>query len=242
MPKVMDRSILITGSNRGIGKALLEEALHRGAGRVYAGMRELRVHSDARVTPVLLDLTDATQTRDAVEQIGTLDMLINNAGIAQYDDLNDRAAIERHLAVNLFGTYDVSQAFLPLLEQSEGAIVNNLSVNALAPFPLIPAYSISKAAAFSMTQSLRTLAAERGVGVHAVLTGIVDTDMTRGVTMPKAAPDAVARAIFDGIEDDEEDIFPDSMSRSLAESWRTGAAKRLERDYAVAARVELARH
>jgi NAD(P)-dependent dehydrogenase (short-subunit alcohol dehydrogenase family) len=241
MAKIAEKTILITGSNRGIGKALLEEALQRGAGRVYAGMREIRVHPDDRVTPVILDLTDAQQTRNAVEQVGALDILINNAGIAQYDDLNDRTVIERHLTVNLFGTYEVSQAFLPLLAESGGAIVNNLSVNALAPLPLIPAYSISKAAAFSMTQSLRTLAAEKGVSVHAVLTGIVDTDMTREVTMPKAAPDTVARAIFDGIENDEEDIFPDAMSQSMAESWRTGPAKGLERDYAAAARAELTR-
>jgi NAD(P)-dependent dehydrogenase (short-subunit alcohol dehydrogenase family) len=93
------------------------------------------------------------------------------AGIALYDDLSDRAVLERHLAVNLFGTYGVTRAFLPLPARSGGAIVNILSVYAFAPLPLIPAYSISKAAAFSLTQSLRALVAGRGVRVHAVLTG-----------------------------------------------------------------------
>jgi len=108
-------------------------------------------------------------------------------------------------------------------------------VNAFAPLPLIPAYSISKAAAFNLTQSLRTLLAGRGVSVHAVLTGFVDTDMTRGIDMPKASPESVARAIFDGVEEGEEDIFPDPMSQSMADSWRSGAAKALERQYAAIA-------
>ena len=112
--------------------------------------------------------------------VDSLDLLINNAGVALYDDLGDRGALEQHLAVNLFGTYGVTRAFLPLLTDSRGAIVNNLSLNALAPLPLIPAYSVSKAAAFSLTQSLRALLAGQGVSVHAVLTGPTDTEMNRG--------------------------------------------------------------
>jgi NAD(P)-dependent dehydrogenase (short-subunit alcohol dehydrogenase family) len=116
--------------------------------------------------------------------------------------------LERHLAVILFGTYDVTHAFLPALTRSQGAIVNNLSLMALAPLPLTPAYAISKAAAFNLTQSLRALLAGRGVRVHAVLTGPTDTDMTRGFDIPKASPQSVAKAIFDGVEAGEEDIFP----------------------------------
>ena len=103
---------------------------------------------------------------------------------------------------------------------------------ALAPLPLTPAYAISKAAAFSLTQSLRAILAGRGISVHAVLTGPTDTDMTRGFDIPKASPESVARAIFDGIENGEEDIFPDPMSQSIAEGWRGGVAKTLERQYA----------
>jgi NAD(P)-dependent dehydrogenase (short-subunit alcohol dehydrogenase family) len=157
---------------------------------------------------------------------------IDNAGVALYDDLSDRAALERHLAVNLFGPYGVSQAFLPLLTRSRGTIVNVLSVVAFAPFPPIPSYSISKAAAFSLTQSLRALLAGRGVKVHAVMAGPVDTEMSRGVDIPKASPESVARAIFDGVEKGEEDIFPDPMSDSMAESWRNSAAKAMERQNA----------
>ena len=233
MTTITDNTVLVTGGYRGIGRALVSEALKRGARRVYVGTRKPVAHSDARITPVPLDVTDAAQIQQAVDHIGTLDVLVNNAGIALYDDLSDRATLERHLDVNLFGTYSVTQAFLPLLSASSGAVVNNLSVNALAPLPLIPAYSISKAAAFSLTQSLRPLLAERGVTVHAVLTGIVDTDMTRGLDAPKASPESVARAIFDGVENDEDDIFPDG--------WRSGPAKALERQYAALATAERAK-
>jgi NAD(P)-dependent dehydrogenase (short-subunit alcohol dehydrogenase family) len=230
--KVTDRTVLVTGANRGIGRALVEEALRRGAKRVYAGTRQPLAHSDGRVTPLTLDVTNAAQIQGALEKVESLDILINNAGVALYDDLSDRAALERHLAVNLFGTYGVTQAFLPLLTRSGGAIVNNLSLVAFAPFPVIPAYSISKAAAFSLTQSLRAHLAGRGVSVHAVMTGPVDTDMNRGFDIPKSSPESVARGILEGVERGEEDIFPDPVSESMAESWRSGAAKALERQNA----------
>jgi len=227
---IADKAVLVTGANRGIGHALVTEALSRGAKRVYAGTRQPMTHPDARVTPLTLDVTSAAQIQAAAGKVDSLDILINNAGLALYDDLGDRAALEQQLAVNLFGTYGVTQAFLPLLTGSRGAIVNNLSLNAFAPLPLIPAYSVSKAAAFSLTQSLRALLAGRGVRVHAVLTGPTDTDMSRGVDIPKASPESVARAIFDGVENGEEDIFPDPMSQSMAESWRSGAVKAFERE------------
>jgi NAD(P)-dependent dehydrogenase (short-subunit alcohol dehydrogenase family) len=227
-----DKAVLVTGANRGIGQALVEEALRRGASRVYAGTRQPLAHPDGRVTPLILDVTDAAQIQRAADMVESLDILINNAGVALYDDLSDRTVLEQHLAVNLFGTYGVTQAFLPLLTRSRGAIVNNVSMMAFAPMPLTPAYAISKAAAFNLTQSLRALLAGRGVRVHAVLTGPVDTDMTRGFDIPKASPESVARAIFDGVDNGDDDIFPDPMSASMAESWRSGAAKAMERQYA----------
>ncbi|HEX2401821.1 MAG TPA: SDR family NAD(P)-dependent oxidoreductase, partial [Mycobacterium sp.] len=145
---------------------------------------------------------------------------------------SDPTPLEQQLAVNLFGTYRVTQAFLPALTRSRGAIVNVGSVTAFAALPLIPAYSISKAAAFSLSQSMRALLAGRGVTVHAVLAGPVDTDMSRDLDIPKASPESVARAILDGVQNGEEDIFPDPMAASMAESWRTGAAKALEWQFA----------
>src|SRR6266536_5519620 len=229
---IQNKTILITGANRGIGRALVTEALRRGAKRVYAGTRSALQHSDKRVTPLTLDVTSASQIQRAVDEVDTLDVLINNAGIAIYDDLSNLDVIEQHLTVNFLGLLKVTNAFLPLLRRSKGAIVNNLSLAGLAPLPVIPAYSISKAAAFSMTQSLRALLAGQDVTVHAVVLGPVDTDMNRGFEIPKASPESAALRIFDGLEKDEEDIFPDPASLSIAEGWQTGVANQLERQFA----------
>ena len=226
------KAVLVTGANRGLGQALVEEALRRGATRVYAGTRRPLVHPDERVTPLSLDVTDPIQVQRAAEKVGSLDILFNNAGLALPDELSDRAVLERHLAVNLFGTWGVTNAFLPLLTRTGGAVVNVASVAAFAAVPVLPAYSISKAAVFSLSQSLRALYAGRGVNVHAVMAGPIDTDMVRGLDIPKTSPKAVARGIFDGVEKGEEEIFPDSMSATMAESWRTGPAKALERQNA----------
>jgi len=123
---IAGKSVLVTGANRGIGQALVEEALRRGATRVYAGTRRTASHLDPRVTPVALDVTDAAQIQAAAQRVESLDVLINNAGVALYDDLTDPAVLEAHLRVNLFGPYAVTQAFLPLLARSRGAIVNKL--------------------------------------------------------------------------------------------------------------------
>jgi NAD(P)-dependent dehydrogenase (short-subunit alcohol dehydrogenase family) len=229
---IANKAVLVTGANRGIGKALVEEALRRGAKRVYAGTRGALTIADERVTPLTLDVTNAAQIERAASEIENLDVLINNAGIALYDDLTNFDLIEQHLAVNLFGSLKMSRAFLPKLTRSKGAIVNVLSLMALAPLPLTPAYAISKAAAFNMTQSLRALLAGQGVTVHGVFLGPTDTDMTRGFEIPKASPDAVGQGIFDGLQNKEEDIFPDPASQSIAEGWRTGVAKAFERQYA----------
>jgi len=229
---IQDKTLLITGANRGIGQALVDEALRRGARRVYAGTRTAFRHADPRVTPLTLDVTSDAQIRRVAHELEALDVLINNAGIALYDDLTETDAIERQLAVNAFGSLKVARALLPLLKRSRGAIVNNLSLTALAPLPIIPAYSISKAAALSMTQSLRALLAGEGVTVHAVFLGPVDTDMNRGFDIPKATPQSAAAGILDGLERGEEDIFPDPASRSVAEGFRNGVAKALERDFA----------
>lgn len=230
--EIKNKTILITGANRGIGQALVEEALKKGVKRVYAAARKPFVHPDARVIPLILDVTNAAQIKDAAGKIESLDILINNAGIALYDDLSDASPLEKQLAVNLFGTYHVTQAFLPLLIRSQGAVVNNLSLLALAPLALIPGYSVSKAALFSLTQSQRALLAKQGVKVHAVMIGPTDTDMNRGFEIPKNSPEATAQGILDGIEKGEEEIFPDPMSASVAESWYGSAAKALERQNA----------
>ncbi len=228
---IENKTVLITGANRGIGRALVNEALSRGAKRVYAATRGPLQIWDERVTPLTLDVTSASQIQRAVNETDSLDVLINNAGIAIYDDLSDVEVIEKHLAVNFLGPLRMTQAFLPLLKRSKGAIVNNLSLAGLAALPVIPSYSISKAAAFNMTQSLRALLAADGVTVHSVVLGPIDTDMNRGFEIPKASTESAARGIFDGLEKGEEEIFPDPASLSIADGWRAGVVKALERQF-----------
>lgn len=228
---IENKTIFITGANRGIGRALVAEALRRGAKQVYGGTRSKLQVKDERVTPVMLDVTNTSQIQQAAEKVGSLDVLINNAGIAIYDDLSSFEVIEKHLAVNFVGLLRVTHAFLPALKRSQGAIVNNLSMAGLAALPVIPSYSVSKAAAFNLTQSLRALLAGKGVSVHAVVLGPVDTDMNRGFEIPKASPESAASGIFNGLEKGEEEIFPDPASQSISEAWRTGALKELARQF-----------
>lgn len=230
---IANKTLVITGTSRGLGQALVHEALRRGAKRVYAGTRHgAREHTDARVVPLKLDVTNLSQIKQAASEVDTLDVLINNAGIALFEDLSNADVIEQHLDVNFLGMFRMVSAFLPLLKRSHGAIVNNLSVAALAPIPVLPAYSVSKAAAFNMTQSFRMLLGKQGVTVHGVLIGPMDTDMIKAMDIPKTSPELVARGIFDGLERGEEDIFPDPLSQTMAEGWRTGVAKTFERQNA----------
>ncbi len=195
------KTVLVTGANRGIGRALVDDVLSRGASRVYAGTRTPLSHTDGRVVPLTLDVTDRAQIRSAVEQVESL-------------------------AVNLFGTLDVIQTFLPLVIHARGAVVSVLSlaaVAAVAAVPFDPNYSISKGASLSLLQVLRGQLAPRGVSVHAVLPGPVDTDMTRHLDLPKASAEYVAQAIVDGL---------DPMSAAIADGWSGGVVKALERQFA----------
>src|SRR5262249_6663210 len=152
---IAQKTVLITGANRGVGRALVGEALRLGAKRVYAGTRSALQHPDKRVTPLILDVTRAADIQRAASEVGALDVLVNNAGIALYDDLSDPALIDKHMAVNFHGPFRMIHALLPQLKRAKGAIVNVLSLAGLAPLPVIPSYSISKAAAHSLTHTFR---------------------------------------------------------------------------------------
>lgn len=229
---IENKTVLVTGANRGLGRALVDEALNRGAQRVYAASRTPMVVHDPRVTPLILNVTSPSQIQAAADRVASVDVLINNAGVSLPDDLTDRSAFEDHMAVNLYGPLDVTQAFLPSLMRNQGTVVNIVSLGAVAAVPVLPAYSASKAAVLSLTQSLRALVASSGVSVHAVLAGPIDTDMVRGLDIPKTPAQDVARATLEGVERGEEEIFPDPMSQMLAAGWRTGVAKQLERQNA----------
>ncbi len=227
------KSVLVTGASRGIGKALVEEALVRDAARVYAGSRQPGERPDARVVPLILDVTDDAQIRATAHTVTSLDLLVNNAGLAlRDDDLSDRALLERHFAVNVFGIFEVTRALLPALTESRGSVLNILSTASWVNLPLLPGYSVSKAAAFSLTQGLRAHLASRGVQVRAAMVGVVDTDMTQGWNGPKASAASVAARIFDGLDRGEDEIFPDALSATVAEQWRGSVFKALEVQFA----------
>ena len=183
--------------------------------------------------PLMLDVTSASQIQQAANEVDSLNVLINNAGVAIYDDLNNLDVIEQHLAVNFFGVLRVTHAFLPQLKRSKGAIVNNLSLAGLAALPMIPAYSISKAAAFNLTQSLRALLASQGVTVHAVVLGPVDTDMNRGSTYRRPRPSPQRKAFSVGWRTGKRRSFPiprrspSPRAGALAQSRRSNGSSRL---------------
>ena len=224
------RTVLVTGANRGLGRALLEEALDRGAALVYAGARGPFEHFDDRVVRLALDLTDPDSVEAAAEAVPTLDLLVNNAGVGSLgEDLTDVPLLLEHLQVNLLGPMRLTNLLVPALAKSRGRVVNVGSIAAIANLPVMPSYSISKAASLSLTQSQRSLLARHGIRVHLVLAGPIDTEMSRELAIPKAAPESVASAILDGVLRGAEEIFPDPMSAPLAAEWDAGLIKTLER-------------
>jgi len=238
--KIKDAVVLVTGANRGLGLSLAVASLEMGARRVYAGARDkaklaaLVARDPERVIPLSVDITDTKSLAAAADAAADVTLLVNNAGLlASYGVLTSSDdAIAADFSTNLFGTLAATKAFLPALERAASrgpaAIVNVLSVVSMANMPALGAYSASKAAAFSMTQALRSDLGKKGIAVHAALPGAIDTDMVRSFDMPKTSPDAVARGILDGVVDGHEDIFPDPMAADLAATYKRDH-KELER-------------
>jgi NAD(P)-dependent dehydrogenase (short-subunit alcohol dehydrogenase family) len=236
--QIKDSVALVTGANRGIGRAFVEALLERGAARVYATARDADAldalgRLDPRVRTLALDVTREADARNAAAVAADVSLLVNNAGVLSSGRAADVSvtALRGDLETNYIGTLLVTNAFAPALERHRGAVVNMLTIVALASMPGLAAYNASKAAALSLTQSFRSDLARRGVGVHAVFPGAVDTDMIRAFDMPKTPAIDVARATLAGVEAGDEDIFPDAMSRQLYAAWRSDP-KAVERQFA----------
>ena len=241
--QIPDAVALVTGANRGIGRALVEQLLAAGARRVHATARVVGSLGDvvaldpARVVAHALDVTDRRQVAAVADAARDTTLVLNNAGALAMGDLLDAPfeLVVRDVDTNYFGALHVARAFAPILAANApahgAALVNVLTIVALASMPGLGAYTASKAAAWSMTQSLRASLAPRGVAVHGVYPGAVDTDMIRDFTMAKTSPRDVADAILAGIEAGTEDIFPDPMSRALYDGWRADH-KAVEKQFA----------
>jgi len=223
---------LVTGANRGLGRATVEALLARGTAKVYAAARRVETVKDLaaanrRVVPLALDLTDLEQVERAAMEAGDTTLLINNGGSLTFADPlgGDLAAIDVDLRTNFVGTLAMARAFVPVLAgNGGGAIVNLLSLVVFGAVPAMGGYSASKAAAASVTQALRAQLADKKITVHGVFPGAVDTDMIRDFPIPKTSAAAVAAAILDGVEAGEENIFPDPMAQQGHRAWREDPA------------------
>jgi NAD(P)-dependent dehydrogenase (short-subunit alcohol dehydrogenase family) len=237
--QIKDSVALVTGANRGIGRAFVEALLERGASRIYATARDLAsldavVRLDPkRIRALKLDVTSAEGARAAAAHAKDLTLLINNAAVLALGRLTDIPvdAVRGNMETNFFGLLNVITAFVPVLERNEGSIVNILTLLSLASMPGVAAYNASKAAGWSLTQSFRADLAKRGIRVHGVFPGAVDTEMARSFEIPKPPAIDVARATLAGVDANEEDIYPDSMSQQVYAAWRTDH-KTVERQFA----------
>jgi NAD(P)-dependent dehydrogenase (short-subunit alcohol dehydrogenase family) len=240
------RTALVTGANRGIGRAIVEALLERGAAKVWAGARrdgalaDLVAAHGRRVEPLVLDVTSEADVAAAARRATDVALVVNNAGVALHanapaTDAEWLRVGRQELEVNLFGTFAVSQAFAPVLaRQGGGAIVNVISVAGLVSFPILLSYSASKAALHSLTQGLRVALRGQATQVFGVYPGPVDTEMAAGLPVPKTPPADVARAILDGLRAGTPDIFPDPMSRQFGDAFLK-SPKALEEQLAASA-------
>jgi len=228
---------LVTGANRGVGRAFVEALLDRGVAKIYAAARDVATLATtttldpSRVTPLHLDLRDLESIRLAAAAASDVSLLINNAGILRFGaGLEiDRAEVIDHFLTNTMGTYDVIRAFTPVLEANgNGRIVAVMSLQSLGARPGATSYSVSKAALHSLCQSLRPALLARGITLSGVYPGAIDTDMLKDFDIPKTSARDVAEGTLDVVDAGEIDIFPDADGRLLGDIWRTDP-QRLER-------------
>jgi NAD(P)-dependent dehydrogenase (short-subunit alcohol dehydrogenase family) len=214
---------VVTGAGRGLGRHLVDGLLARGVPKVYALARDTAaVAQDPRVVPVQFDLRDPAGIEAAAHVAVDATLLINNASTAVFSTPleADLAAVRTEMEINFEGLYRTVRAFVPVIEANGGGqIVNVLSLLSLASTPPMAGYSASKAAAHSLTQALRPVLARRGITLHGVYPGGIDTDMLAGVDVPKTPPAEVADGILGALAADQEDIFPDPNSQAMSQVW-----------------------
>lgn len=216
---------LVTGANRGLGKAFVEALQEAGAAKIYATARNaeslsgLVAGDSGRIVPIALDVTNAEQVQAAVRAAGDVTLLINNAGVAVFGGFistPDAGGARHEMEVNYFGTLDVARAFAPVLKRNGGgAIINLGSIASHVNFPALGPYSASKAAVHSLTQGIRAELSAQGTLVTGVYPGPVETDMAKDLDAPKVPPRQIAEAALKAVAEGTEDVFPDPMAEEL---------------------------
>lgn len=239
---IKDCTALVTGANRGIGRALVVALLDAGARKVYATARDAAKLQgfggigEGRVAPLTLDVTRPADIAEASRAARDVTLLINNAGVLEIGDAAETSAelLRRVFDVNVVGVLETARAFAPVIElNGGGAIANVISVAAFASMPGYAAYCASKAATWSLTQGLRASLVKKGIPVHAIFPGPIDTDMAAGIPMDKTSAQDCAKAILAGIEGGSEDIFPDPTALRIADAWARDP-KALQREFSTA--------
>ena len=230
--QVKGKVALVTGSNRGIGRAFVEGLIEKGASKVYVtarnvdGLKDLVEKFGEKVKPLTLDVTDESQVKAAAQAAGDVEILVNNAGVAAQMDLfaDSLDDARREFEVNYFGSLYTTRAFASILKSNGGgAIINVSSIAGLSNFPALATYSDSKAAVHSLTVYSRLTLAQQGTTVLGVYPGPVDTDMAKGLEMDKATPESVVDKVLNGLESGETAVFPDAFSENYRAGYEGGS-------------------
>ncbi|TQK11994.1 SDR family oxidoreductase [Herbaspirillum sp. SJZ107] len=217
--KLDNATVLVTGANRGLGLEFARQALAAGARKVYAGARDPASVTLPGVIPVRLDVNDPAQVDAAVAACGDATVVVNNAGIATMGGLLDAGSIDALRAMfdtNVSGLLRVSQAFAPVLARNGGgAFLNVLSVASWISTPGLGAYAATKSAAWSVTNGLRIALQGQGTQVLGLHVGFIDTDLTRGIDLPKLAPADVVAKAYAALEDGAKEVLIDELSQRV---------------------------
>jgi NAD(P)-dependent dehydrogenase (short-subunit alcohol dehydrogenase family) len=213
---------LVTGANRGLGRVFARELVARGAARVYGAARDPDAVTEPGVTPIALDITDPERVTQVARQCADVSLLVNNAGVLKYSTFIDAPSLDAarlEMETNYFGTLSMCRAFAPVLAANGGgAVVNMLSVSSFCTNPFDASYGASKAAAWSMTNGVRTELHHRGTLVVAVHASFIDTDMAALTNAPKDSPESVAQQTFDAVEAGQIEVLADERTRFVKAS------------------------